>query len=177
VKRLLDPFEFEGLRFRLLEEADLPMTLRWRNQPRVRTMLFHQEPLSMETHGAWFAGYRRRDDDFIFIAEAPAPLGRPIGQASLYNVEWATGRSEFGRLMVGEEEALGRGYGRKIVEGIARHALDVLGLTELYSWIKADNEPSIRALLSSGYTLENPGEDPVLLVHRGFGPSEGASRR
>ncbi len=173
MKRHLEPFTFEGLCFRLLTEADLPMTLRWRNQPRVRSMLFHSDLLRMETHREWFEAYRKRDDDFIFVVEAPAPLARPIGQASIYGVEWSEGRAEFGRLMIGEDEALGRGFGRKIVEGIARHALGPLGLRELYSWIKADNEPSIRALLSSGYTLENPGEDPVLLVHRGFGVTAG----
>jgi len=44
-----------------------------------------------------------------------------------------------------------------------------MGTHELYSWIKAANEATIRTVLSAGYTLENPGEDPVFLVHRGFG--------
>ncbi len=172
MKRPLDPFEFEGLRFRLLEREDLPTTLAWRNKERIRTMFFHSEPLTMAGHRAWFEAYSHRDDDFVFIVEAPPPLGRPIGQAALYKVEWEAGRAEFGRLMVGEDEALGRGYGRKIVQCIARYALGSLGLLELYAWVKAGNEPSIRSFLAAGYTLENPGEDPVLLVRRGFGPPE-----
>jgi len=173
VKRHLDPFTFEDLRFRPLTEADLPMTLRWRNQPRVRSMLFHSEPLRMETHREWFEAYRDRDDDFIFVVEASSPFDRPIGQVSVYNIEWEEGRAEVGRLMVGEDDALWRGFGRMMVEGLSRYALGPLGLRELHARVKACNGASIRSFLASGYTLENPGEDPVLLIHRGFGvPTE-----
>ena len=172
MKRRLEPFAFGGLRFRLLAEADLPMTLRWRNQERVRSRFFHSRKLTMESHLQWYRAYLERDDDFVFIVEAPPPLGRPIGQVSIYTVDWDAGRAELGRLMVGEEEALGRGFGRMMVEGLSRHALGSLGLRELYARVKADNEASLRSFLASGYALENPGGDPLLLVHRGLGAGD-----
>ena len=167
MKRPLDAVTVGRLRFRLLEERDLPLTLCWRNKERVRSMLFHTDPLTMDVHRAWFTAYRELDDDFVFLAEASAPFNAPIGQASLYNVEWEAGRAEFGRFLVGEDEALGQGFGTAIVGGVAEIGLRVLGLNELYSRIKAENTPSIRAHQSAGFTIGNQGEDPLLLhLHR-----------
>ena len=126
-------------------------------------MLFHSDPLTMDGHTAWFAAYSELDDDLVFVAEAFAPFDAPIGQASLYNIEWEAGRAEFGRLIVGEDEALGQGFGTAIVGGVAEIGLGALGLNELYSRIKAENVPSIRALRTVGYTIEDPGQDPLVL--------------
>jgi len=39
---------------RLMEEADLPTALEWRNSPRVRDHMFTRHVISMEEHRAWF---------------------------------------------------------------------------------------------------------------------------
>ena len=54
---------------RLLEERDLPRTLAWRNQDHIRRWFFSGERLTAEQHARWFARYRQRDDDFVFIIE------------------------------------------------------------------------------------------------------------
>ena len=64
------------IRLRLLEEQDLPQTLAWRNQDHIRRWFFSSERLTPEQHAGWFARYRQRDDDFVFIIEE---TGHPCG--------------------------------------------------------------------------------------------------
>ena len=68
-KRHIPPLQAGRVRLRLLEEQDLPRTLAWRNQDHIRRWFFSSERLTPEQHAAWFARYRQRDDDFVFIIE------------------------------------------------------------------------------------------------------------
>ncbi len=70
-KRLIPPIVGERVRLRLLEEADLPRTLAWRNQDHIRRWFVHSDVISPEQHRRWFGAYRERDDDFVFVVEAP----------------------------------------------------------------------------------------------------------
>ena len=128
----------------------MPRTLAWRNQEHIRRWFFDSEPLTLERHAAWFARYRERDDDFVFLIEAVGieAIGgglcavpkygtprrafptepRPIGQAALYRVDWDARRAEFGRLMIGEADAAGRGLAREATAAILNLAFGQLGL-------------------------------------------------
>lgn len=96
------------VRLRLLEESDLSMTLAWRNQDHVRKWFFHSDIIAADQHRRWFEQYRDRDDDFVFVIEEAETLRRAIGQASIYNIDWAARRAEFGRLLIGDPEGGGR---------------------------------------------------------------------
>src|SRR5207244_9201490 len=63
--------------------------------------------ISDQTHRAWFDAYAERDDDYVFVIEERA-LGRPVGQVSLYAIDWKARTATFGRLLIGDDDALGR---------------------------------------------------------------------
>ena len=90
---------------RLLEERDLPLTLEWRNREENRHWFFSSDPIAPEQHRRWFDRYKEKDDDFVFVIEEMESLKRPVGQLSLYDIDWAAGRAEFGRLLIGDPEA------------------------------------------------------------------------
>ncbi len=152
-KRHIPPLEAQRIRLRLLAEQDLPQTLAWRNQDDIRRWFFRSERLTPEEHAAWFARYQQRDDDFVFIIEETGGELRPIGQAALYNIDWVNGTAEYGRLMIGEADAAGRGLAREATRAVVALALEQLGLQEVHCDVIPGNVRSIR--VCAGLRIRN----------------------
>ncbi len=153
VKRVVPPLTSGPVRLRLLEAADLPLTLAWRNQDRVRQRFFHSAQLTAEQHAAWYASYCQRADDYTFIIEETQRLHRPVGQAALYHIDWTQGRAEFGRLMLGDEAALGLGLARAATRCLVNLALSDWGLREVYLEVFADNAAARAVYEACGFQV------------------------
>ncbi|HYE85026.1 MAG TPA: GNAT family N-acetyltransferase [Vicinamibacterales bacterium] len=138
-KRSVGPLIGDGIALRLLEERDLPLTREWRNRDDVRRWFFHTDPITNAGHREWFARYRERDDDFVFIIEETRHLLRPVGQVALYEVDWHAGVAEYGRLMIGDAGARGRGIARRATERLLDEAFGPLALREIHLEVRADN--------------------------------------
>lgn len=150
-KRLIPPLAGERVSLRLLEEADLPRTMIWRNQDHIRRWFVHSDIITPEQHLRWFTGYRERDDDFVFVIEETQALRKPIGQVSLYQIDWARHRAEYGRLMIGEAEAAGRGLAHEATDVLIRYATTTLGIHEIELEVFADNAPAIAIYSACGF--------------------------
>ena len=160
-KRALPPLRGSRTTLRLLTEADLDRTLAWRNQDRVRTGFVTSSVIPPATHRAWFAAYAERDDDFVFVIEEGE---RPVGQVALYGIDWAAGTATFGRLLVGEPDALGRGLASEatgLVIGLARQ----LGLRELRLEVFPDNARAVALYRKHGFEPVG-AQDGLLLMRR-----------
>jgi len=158
-KRFIEPVEKENLRLRLLQEADLPMTLQWRNQDDIRRWFFHSEVISQQQHLGWFKNYITKDNDFIFIFEEIQYGYRPIGQVSIYQVDWGSQRAEFGRLMIGEPDAAGKGYAFRASQMAARIAFYTMGLNEIYLEVLVGNKKAIAIYEKMGFKRSGISED------------------
>jgi RimJ/RimL family protein N-acetyltransferase len=163
-KRSIPPLRGEQISLRLLVESDLPLTVNWRNQDHVRKRFFHSALISADQHAAWFAQYWERDDDFTFVIEALEPL-RPVGQVAIYHVEQDARRAEFGRLMIGESLAAGRGIARLATDLLVREALWRWGLDEIYLEVFDDNERARSIYVSCGF-VEMGRRDNVILMSK-----------
>jgi diamine N-acetyltransferase len=131
------------IRLRLLEESDLPMTLRWRNQDHIRKWFVHSEVISAEQHQEWFKQYLERDNDYVFIIEETRNFHKPVGQISLYNIDWKQRRADYGRLLIGEPNAQGKGIAKKANYLLLHYAFAILGLNKVELEVFTDNEPAI----------------------------------
>ena len=151
-KRLIAPIENACLRLRLLTAEDLPLTLHWRNQAHIRRWFFHSDPITSERHRQWFEQYRERDDDFVFVIEE-LPARRPIGQVALYHIDWEMRRAEFGRLMIGERDATGKGWARLATQLILQIAFEQLSLHEVYLQVFADNKRACAIYAACGFRV------------------------
>jgi RimJ/RimL family protein N-acetyltransferase len=159
-KRAIPPVRGRRTTLRLLTGADLARTLAWRNQDRVRAAFVTSSVIPEETHHAWFAAYAERDDDFVFIIEERPP-GRPVGQISLYEIDWTAGTATFGRLLLGESDALGRGLASEamgLIVALARQ----LGLRELRLEVFPDNARAVALYRKHGF--ESSGTQNGLLL-------------
>lgn len=163
-KRAFPPLQSDRVRLRLLEPADLPLTLAWRNRDEIRRWFFTSDVLTPEGHRAWFDGYVARDDDFVFVIEERAEVNRPVGQVALYHVDWQTGRAEFGRLMIGEPDAAHRGLAREATTLLVNHALTDLGLREVYLMLRADNASALAVYRACGFETTSQDGDTLTMT-------------
>ncbi len=156
-KRYISPIENGRVRLRLLEQRDLPLTLAWRNQEQIRKWFFFSDIIAPEQHRAWFDLYRTRNDDFVFVIEDVWSIYRPVGQVAVYGIDWQARRGEFGRLMIGEADARGKGFANEATRLITSMAFDMLGLNEVYLAVLNDNVSAIKTYLACGF--EEIGRD------------------
>jgi diamine N-acetyltransferase len=165
-KRRLGPYDSPKVRLRLLDEADLPRTLWWRNQDHIRKWFFSSGTITEDQHRQWFARYRERDDDFVFVIESTLDGHQAVGQVSLYHVDWVGRRAEYGRLMIGESSARGKGLARAATERLLEVAFDDLGLHEVYLEVMPDNEPAVAIYRACGFVRESQDERGLRMTRR-----------
>lgn len=151
-KRQLPPFQNETVRLRLLAEADLTLTLAWRNKPEIRRWFFNPAELTWEQHRVWFESYSTRDDDFIFMIE-DVQSAQPVGQVSLYHIDWQTRRGEYGRLMIGDDKARGKGYAKAATRLVCQLGFEALDLVEIYLEVYEQNAAARAVYAACGFQL------------------------
>jgi RimJ/RimL family protein N-acetyltransferase len=159
-KRRISPLSFVRVRLRLLCRDDLRTTLAWRNKERIRREFFTSRELTAEEHAAWFDQYESRDDDFVFVVEA-ADGSRPIGQVSLYRLDEAAGEAEFGRLLIGDDAALGQGFGKEATAAMLSFGLASLGLRRIYLEVRPGNTRAIRLYERLGFARVSESADRI----------------
>jgi diamine N-acetyltransferase len=150
-KPFVSPLENGRILLRLVEESDLPMTLIWRNQDHIRKWFIHSEVLSPEQHQTWFKDYLTRENDYVFIIEENENLKKPIGQISLYNIDRDLKFAEYGRLMIGEAEAQGKGLAKEATRLLLGYAFKELGLTRVELEVLEDNKPAMAVYRACGF--------------------------
>jgi RimJ/RimL family protein N-acetyltransferase len=160
-KRSLPACENERIRLRLLQADDLPQTLRWRNQDHIRRWFFYSDLIAPEQHARWFEQYRQHDDDFVFIIEDIQAGGLPVGQVALYHIDWEQGRAEFGRLMIGEASAAGKGLAFAATQLAVQIAFQTLGLREVYLEVYADNQRAIAIYAGVGFQVKEQRDQVI----------------
>jgi diamine N-acetyltransferase len=151
-KRYLLPIEDEQIVLRLLEKADLPLTLSWRNQDHIRKWFLNTDVITEEKHYAWFERYDGLDNDFVFLILAKELGNKPVGQISLYEVDWQGMTAEFGRLMIGLPAAKGKGYAKQATRLLLEYGFEQMRLIEIHLEVKEDNAPAVSIYRAAGFT-------------------------
>ena len=139
----------------LLEEEDLATTLSWRNQAEIRKWFFHSDILTYEQHLEWFRSYQGSDNDYIFIIKAHGSQNKPVGQLAIYHIDWEKRRAEFGRLMIGELSAQGKGLAYAATNLALKIAFDQLDLEEVYLEVLSDNKRALALYQKIGFKIQS----------------------
>ncbi|QKG85043.1 GNAT family N-acetyltransferase [Kroppenstedtia pulmonis] len=140
--------EGENLVLRPLRYFDLERLRSWRNQDHIRSFFVHREPISSEQQVRWFQNYLKRMDDMMFIIVEKKRY-QPIGAAALYHIQQV--RAEFGRFMIGEPAARGKGYGMESLLSICRFAFNQLGLRFIRLEVLEENKRAIAIYQRCGF--------------------------
>ena len=144
--------EAATVRLRPLARRDVPLLLRWTNDPGVRHWLHRSEspPATLELAQARVEEMRRDPRTLAWCIEAG---GRPIGDVRLLEIDTTHGRAELG-IAIGEKDSWDRGYGTDAIRRVLRFAFQELGLRRVWLITDADNARGIRCYQKCGFVQE-----------------------
>ena len=151
----------------MLEEYDIELTRLWRNQDGIRHWFVNSEIISPEQQKDWWKHYLVRDNDLMFIIEWKRE-NRPIGTAALYEIDRVARSAKFGRLMIGEMEARGKGLAKEATWLLCKFGLENLSLEQIYIEILSHNYSVFKKYLDVGYAYQgNSGGLIKMAVNKG----------
>jgi len=145
--------EYDGIKLRPLENDDLELLRGWRNQVSIRKCFIDQTIIESEQQLKWYQRYLDNPSDIFFIIEETRRLQRPVGAASLYQINYESSNAEFGRLMIGDTEALGMGIGKKTLDAICDFGFKVLQLETVYLEVLETNTKAINIYQQAGFVV------------------------
>lgn len=166
----------ERVVLRSLNDNDISLLRRWRNQEEIRCNFLDPSVISEDQQQQWWKKYRDKDDDYMFlIFEKKSEI--PVGTAAVYNI--IIGQSaEYGRMMIGDKEALSRGYGVDATRILMQFAFRQWNLQTIRLQVLEHNSRAIRLYEKVGFS-KTGSEPPIveMCIHRDiFLQKEGAER-
>ena len=142
----------ESLTIRPLRQDDIELIRLWRNHPEVKNLFFSAHEITREQQMKWFESYLTKHNDYMFIIEErQGDSFLRIGTVALYEVNEY--EAEFGRLLIGESSAKGKGYGKLITHLTCRIAFEQLAVDSVKLEVIASNEIAITTYIRNGFRI------------------------
>ena len=134
---------------RPMEITDTDLIVSWRNKDSVRNHFIYREPFTKEGHLNWIHTQIEPGHVVQFmIYEASA--GRAVGSVYLRDIDREKGVAEYG-VFIGEEDALGKGYGTQAAKLVLTYAYEELNLKSVFLRVFADNMRARRSYEKAGF--------------------------
>ena len=143
----------EAVRLRAVEEGDLPLLVRWMNDPEVRYWLHHSDrpDATVETVRGRFGLTGDGFPNLVWMIEREER--RPVGHVGLLGVDAHHKRAELA-ISIGETDCWSRGYGTDAIRAVVRYGFETLGLRRIDLVTDADNARGIRCYEKCGFVPE-----------------------
>lgn len=136
---------------RPMEMTDTEKIVNWRNQDWVRRNFIYQEPFTVEGHMHWIRTQVEPGNAVQFII-CTKQNNRPIGSVYLRDIDREQGTAEYG-IFIGEEDALGCGYGTAAAKEALVYAFTKLQLNKVYLRFLADNIRAGKSYERAGFLM------------------------
>lgn len=146
------------VQLRAVEVEDLPLLVKWRNDPDIYRYFYEQEPLSLVMQKAWFEKLLAKSDERLWVIEArPTETDEPgtaIGTVGLVHIDWRNRKAEWGRFLIYPDEYRHGGYGSEVESLILRYFFDHMNMNRLQCEVLAENENVIAMHKKFGFQQE-----------------------
>lgn len=144
--------------------GDCQLFWQWANDPAVRSMAFHSEPIPWESHQHWFAARLASAKSQLFVLEDAD--AKPVGQIRFDEAE--DGVFEIDLSIA--SGLRGSGIGQDLLsqgEALLRQRARV---SRLRASVKLDNTASLKLFRRAGYeergVIQGPGGTPAMLLEK-----------
>lgn len=148
------------LYLRGIEKEDLSGTMfQWPNDPEVtHYMVMGAIPNSGSIYCSWntieeeYEKLRKSEKDVVF-AIIDKESDNMIGVVGLYDISWIPRHAEL-RIVIGEKDFWGKGYGTEATKLVVDYAFDKLNLNKVYMGVNAEHKRAIKAYKNAGFIEE-----------------------
>lgn len=136
---------------RPLMKEDVPLLLRWINDPDITQYLNAYLPMMEADENEWFENlHKRKDHNLVCMMVVDE---KPIGTMGIHGIDWKNRTAGTGAL-IGEKDYWGKGYGTEAKMLLLNYAFNTLNLRKICSTVLAFNKRSHAYLLKCGYAEE-----------------------
>jgi diamine N-acetyltransferase len=145
----------DRLRLRAAEREDLPLFVKWLNDPEVRQFISFNLPLSLAQEERWFDEMIKANPaEQVLVIEIRENEGwTPVGVTSLMNIDWTNRLAEVG-IFIGEKAYWSQGYGREVMRLMLKHGFEDLNLNRIWLRVYEFNQRGVRAYEHAGFKHE-----------------------
>ena len=141
----------DRIRLRSMKEEDLPLKVRWYNDPDIRRTLLVDEQFELEATRQWFE--KANDLDTRLDLTIETLEGRPIGLISLLHIDRKNRTAEI-IIVIGEKEYWGRGVMVEAETLLIDWAFRQLALEKIWAVTLPENLASLITMKKIGFRIE-----------------------
>lgn len=145
---------------RPMEITDTERIVNWRNQDFVRKNFIYQDLFTKEGHLSWIRTQVEPGHVVQFIICLQD--GREIGSVYFRDIDRKTGTAEYG-IFIGEEDALGCGYGTAAAKKALDYAFTKLNIRKVFLRFLSDNAGAQKSYERTGFRMTDREETVMTL--------------
>jgi len=117
---------------RPVEERDLPLLVRWRNDPEIRRYFFSPFLISLAGQKKWFEGLLADRNRVVFMIDTFD--GKTVGVTAIDHIDWRNQEAEVGMNAIDPDER-GKGYIEEAMDLIIKYCFEELNLHRIYGLV------------------------------------------
>lgn len=151
--------EEKRIYLRLMQETDTDNIVAWRNNPRVRRNFIYQDLFTAQGHLNWIRTQVEPGHVVQFII-CEKTSGRAVGSVYIRDIDRENKWAEYG-IFIGEDDAVGKGYGTQAAREMISYAFSELPLEALYLRVFADNAGARKSYEKAGFRLLPGRQDEI----------------
>jgi RimJ/RimL family protein N-acetyltransferase len=136
---------------RPVEERDLPLLARWRNDPENRKAFFSPFLVNPGAQKQWYEGVLRDGQRVMFMIESME--GETVGTIGLDGIDWRNQQAQIGQFLL-EAEQRQHGYAEDAARVLLQYAFEELNLHRLQAEVYGWNRPVIEWIKFYGFREE-----------------------
>ena len=135
---------------RPITENDTDLVVSWRNNERVRNNFVYREHFTRKIHENWLRTKVFTGDVVQLVICENARDGRPVGSVYFRYEDNERMEAEYG-IFIGEDDAIGKGYGNETATLAVEYAKEELGIKRLMLRAFSFNEAAIKSYENAGF--------------------------
>lgn len=145
----------ERIRLRAPERKDIPVFVKWFNDPEVTETLFNYLPMSLADEEQWFENMLKRPmREHPLSAEIKEGEDwRMIGNIGMMGFDDVARSAEIG-IVIGEKDYWNQGYGTEMMRLMLKHCFETLNLNRVMLRVYAYNERAKHVYQKIGFVYE-----------------------
>lgn len=155
----MERIEGAKLILRCMAESDTDAIISWRNRDFVRRNFIYQALFTRESHENWIETMVKTKRVVQFIITEKSN-NRDIGSVYLRDIDYENSKAEYG-IFIGEEDALGRGFGTEAAKLMLKYAFEKLSLHKIMLRVFADNTRAVQSYINAGFVQEGYFKEEV----------------